>query len=131
VRQSDAPEQTELVTLDSLWILVLGKHGLVGLASLQLVFLIPVLTLWRRIPPRTWAHPDAVFAWALALVLCVYSIDSLVNAMQNPVYLLIAGGLCGLAASRCAGGPGAPPPPRPRGGHPPHAPRLPPPVCSS
>jgi O-antigen ligase len=98
VRQSAAPGQTEVVTLDSLWILVLGKHGLVGLASLLLVFLVPVLTLWRRIPPRSWAHPDAVFAWALALVLSVYAIDSLVNAMQNPVYLLIAGGLCGLAA---------------------------------
>jgi hypothetical protein len=27
----------------------------------------------------------------------MYALDDLVNAMVNPVYLLIAGGLCGLA----------------------------------
>jgi hypothetical protein len=40
-----------------------------------------------------------VYAWSLALIFTVYAIDSLVNAMQNPVYLLVAGGLCGLAQS--------------------------------
>jgi hypothetical protein len=97
VRQTDTPGVEETVGVDSLWIIVLGKQGVVGVTLMLLVFLVPVLTLWRRIPPRSWPDPGAVFAWALALVFTMYAIDNLVNAMLNPVYMLIAGGLCGLA----------------------------------
>lgn len=97
VRQFDDPTRKETATLDSLWIIVFGKHGALGLASLLLAFLVPVLVLWRRSPPALWRHSAAAWPWALALVLTLYAIDSLVNAMVNPVYLLIAGGLCGLA----------------------------------
>jgi hypothetical protein len=90
-------ERTETVTLDSLWIIVLGKHGVVGLASLLLVFCTPVLVLWRRCSPASWYRAASAGAWGLALVLTLFAIDCLVNAMVNPVYLLIAGGLCGLA----------------------------------
>lgn len=100
VRQSDDPGRTGMVTTDSLWIIVVGKHGLLGLVSLLAVFALPVLTLWRRCPPSQWARPEAVCAWALALVLTVYALDNLVNAMHNPIFLVIAGGLCGLALSR-------------------------------
>jgi hypothetical protein len=96
VRLDDDPLQRDMVITDSLWILVFGKHGAVGLASLLLLFLVPVLALWRVCPPRLWASPGAALPWALALVLTVYALDNLVNAMENPVYLLIAGGLCGL-----------------------------------
>jgi hypothetical protein len=97
VRLDDDPLQGQMVITDSLWILEFGKHGAVGLGSLVLLFLVPVLVLWRRCPPRSWASPGAALPWALALVLTVYALDNLVNAMENPVYLLIAGGLCGLA----------------------------------
>jgi len=100
VRLYDDPRRTETVITDSLWILVFGKHGVVGLGSLLLCFFVPVLALWRRCPPRLWANPGATLSWALALVLTMYALDSLVNAMENPVYLLIAGGLCGLAPAR-------------------------------
>jgi hypothetical protein len=99
-RQYDDPLRKELVTIDSLWIIVLGKHGILGLASLLAALFVPVLMLWRRCPPALWHRPSAAFAWALALVLTLYAIDSLVNAMVNPVYVLIVGGLCGLAPAR-------------------------------
>ena len=100
VRRFDDPQRGDTVITDSLWILVFGKYGAVGLASLLLCLLVPVLALWRRCPPRLWASPGAALPWALALVLTLYALDNLVNAMENPVYILIAGGLCGLAPAR-------------------------------
>jgi O-antigen ligase len=96
-RKSDDPLGRETVTIDSLWIIVFGKFGVVGLGSLLLGLLVPVLALWRRCPPSTWHRPSSAWPWALALVLTLYALDDLVNAMVNPVYLLIAGGLGGLA----------------------------------
>ncbi|MHC5210619.1 MAG: O-antigen ligase domain-containing protein [Planctomycetota bacterium] len=102
VSQVGAPGNRERVTPDSLWILAFGKFGFVGLTSLLLLFLVPVLTLWRRIPPRSWADREAVFAWALALVFTVYAIDNLYNAMHNPIFMIIAGALCGMSPGRGA-----------------------------
>lgn len=96
-RQYDDPLRRETVTIDSLWIIVLGKYGLAGLASLLLVLGVPALVLWRRCPPARASEPSAAPAWALALVLALFALDCLVNAMPNPAYVLIAGGLCGLA----------------------------------
>jgi hypothetical protein len=100
VRRFDDPERADTVITDSQWILAFGKYGALGLASFLLCLLVPVVALWRRCPPRLWASPGAALPWALALVLTVYALDNLVNAMENPVYLLIAGGLCGLAPAR-------------------------------
>lgn len=100
VRRHDDPRNTDTVVTDSLWILVFGKYGALGLCSLLLCFLAPVVALWRRCPPRLWSSSDAALPWALALVLTLYAIDNLVNAMGNPVYFLIAGGMCGLVPVR-------------------------------
>ena len=100
VRLYDDPRRMDTVITDSLWILVFGKYGIVGLGSLLLCFFVPVVALWRRCPPRLWASPGATLSWSLALVLTVYALDNLVNAMENPVYFLIAGALCGLAPAR-------------------------------
>ena len=100
VLASDEPGREALATTDSLWIIEIGKHGLLGLASLLLVFAVPVLALWRRCPPWRLREPVAVCAWGLALVLTLYAIDNLVNAMHNPVFIVAAGALCGLGQPR-------------------------------
>jgi len=97
VRRDADPANADTVITDSLWVIVFGKYGAVGLGSLLLSFALPLLALWRRCPPRHWAHPAAALPWALGIVLTLYALDNLVNAMTNPVYLLIAGALCGLA----------------------------------
>lgn len=99
-RRSTDPYDRNPVTIDSLWILVYGKNGVVGLASLLLVFLVPIVHLWRRCPPQRWAHPLAAAPWGLALVLSLFALDSMVNAMLNPVYVLVAGALAGFAVAR-------------------------------
>jgi hypothetical protein len=99
-RRTGDPQRVSLVTIDSLWIIAFGKNGLVGLASLFLAFLLPVIALWRRCPPRLWDRAAAIWPWALALVLALYALDSMVNAMINPIYFVMAGGLAGFAPLR-------------------------------
>lgn len=95
-----ASPRTEPVATDSLWIITFGKYGLVGLIAEMLVFAWPVIRLWRLCPPRRWAsQPATAVAWGLALALTLYAIDNLFNNMENPLYLLVAGGLAGLPAA--------------------------------
>jgi hypothetical protein len=95
-RIHDASGQDVTIT-DSLWIIFLGNKGLLGLAGLMLALLLPVALLPRRIPVRFWAHPDAGACAVLSVILLLWAVDNLLNGMINPVYLLIAGGLGGLA----------------------------------
>lgn len=82
---------------DSLWILAFGVHGLVGLTSLFSALLAPVFSLfWSRYPARLWARPEVASAATLAIALTLYVLDCLVNAMVNPLYILISGGIAGV-----------------------------------
>jgi hypothetical protein len=84
---------------DSLWIINFGNFGWVGLWSWAGVLLLPILGfVLLRYPPSTWEHPQVVPAAALTIGLMLYAIDCLANAMVNPIYTLIAGGLAGIVA---------------------------------
>jgi hypothetical protein len=84
---------------DGMWIIALGETGMVGLASLTAMLLLPIVLLVRRVPVRHWAHPAVAPAAALAVILLLHAMDNLVNAMPNPVYYLCAGALSGFAAA--------------------------------
>ncbi|CAN5832741.1 hypothetical protein BH23PLA1_BH23PLA1_10090 [soil metagenome] len=81
---------------DGLWIIALGVNGLVGLGALTMTFLLPPALL-LRFPVRSWSTSGLAPAAALAVLLGLYLIDNLSNAMVNPIYMLAAGGLVGLA----------------------------------
>lgn len=83
---------------DGLWIIAFGKRGLVGLVALMGTLLLPAILLLRRVPGREWLHPRIAPAAVLAIIVVLYSIDSLLNAMFNPIFVLVAGGICGFAA---------------------------------
>ncbi|MDR3637128.1 MAG: tetratricopeptide repeat protein, partial [Isosphaeraceae bacterium] len=51
-------------------------------------------------PARAWSAPSLAPATALAVLSGLYMLDNLSNAMFNPIYLLAAGGLAGLASRR-------------------------------
>ena len=89
-------EGRDITISDGLWVIALGETGLVGLASLTAMILLPVVLLLRRVPAARWGHPAAAPAAALAVLLVLYMLDSLANAMPNPIYMLAAGGLGGL-----------------------------------
>ncbi len=86
---------------DSLWIIVLGKFGLLGLVSLMTTLFMPMILYIRRYSPWTWAYPTAAPGAALCVVLLLYLADGMVNAMVNPLYMLVAGAVI----STCVGQP--------------------------
>lgn len=82
---------------DGLWIIVFGNHGLFGLLALTGIMLLPPAMLLRRYPPARWAEPDMAPAAALAVLLALYMTDCLLNAMVNPMFVLVAGGITSAA----------------------------------
>lgn len=82
------------VTLsDGLWVLALGENGLVGLAAVTASLLLPSIAFVRRYPPKTWPRPAVAAGGILAVLVAMYAIDCLFNAMLNPIYFLAMGGL--------------------------------------
>ena len=96
-RVRDALER-DLVTTDGLWIIILGKNGFVGLALLLAAILLPPILFASRIPVQNWCTNDLAAGAILTLMLCLWMIDCLPNAMVNPIYLLAGGGLHSLVA---------------------------------
>lgn len=84
---------------DGLWIIVFGNHGLFGLLALTGVMLLPPVLLLRRFAPARWGDPELAPAAALAVLLTLYMIDCLLNAMVNPMFVLVAGGITSAAVS--------------------------------
>jgi len=83
---------------DGLWVIAFGTNGFVGLASLFAVLLLPGVLLLSRKTTRHWDAIHFAPVVALTMVVLLYAIDCLHNAMVNPVYTLAIGGLAGLAA---------------------------------
>ncbi|WP_416676293.1 O-antigen ligase domain-containing protein [Egbenema bharatensis] len=82
---------------DSLWIIAFGHHGIVGLTSLFVSMLLPVIVLfWSRYPARQWFNPQVAPAIVLAVGVVLYMVDCILNAMINPLYILAVGGIAGL-----------------------------------
>jgi len=80
---------------DSFWIIIFGMYGLVGLASITIVLLIPLLLLIRRFPASSWATPEIAPVAVLTITLGLYMLDNLMNDMVNPLFILAAGGVTG------------------------------------
>jgi hypothetical protein len=96
---------TERFIPDALWLIVLTKNGVFGLVALYCFLLLPVATYLTRFRSSVVLSKQLGGAMIAATVLVLYVMDSLLNAMVNPIYLLGAGGLAGLATSRASTGP--------------------------
>jgi hypothetical protein len=81
---------------DGFWIIIFGMYGLVGLASITIVMLMPLLFLIRRFPASSWAIPEIAPVAVLAIILGLYMLDNLMNYHANPLFTLIAGGATGV-----------------------------------
>jgi hypothetical protein len=87
----------DVSTTDSLWIIAFGWNGIVGLTSLMASLLLPVVSFcFSRFPASTWSNRKVAPAAVLAIALVMYVLDSILNAMVNPVFALISGGISGL-----------------------------------
>jgi hypothetical protein len=83
----------DISTADGQWIITLGDRGIFGLSMFLGALLTPALRTLANLPPRRWREFGVGTGAALAMVLILYATDSLLNAMKNPVFLLIAGAL--------------------------------------
>lgn len=87
-------EGRDISITDSLWIITFGTYGTVGLVSLFSSLLLPVIVFSVfKYPARTWSHPKVAPAAALGVALTMYVFDCILNAMTNPIFALIAGGI--------------------------------------
>lgn len=87
---------TDISITDGLWIITLGTKGFFGLGAQTAIFAIAILMLHRKIRPELWVQPTGAPAFVCSLIIALWMIDNLLNAMFNPAYLIIAGGLVGL-----------------------------------
>lgn len=90
-------EGEDITVTDGLWVIILGEKGAFGLSALTVTILMPLVIFRLRYPVAEWARPPAAPGAPLAVLLGLYMIDCLLNAMVNPVFMLFAGGLSGLA----------------------------------
>ena len=82
------------VVVDGLWVIAFSKYGFFGLSALLLLQLVPILVVLRHVPPRLWrVHPRGFLVASFALILATVAIDNLMNAMVNPIFLFLLGGV--------------------------------------
>ena len=78
---------------DSLWIIAFGQNGLVGLLSIFSAFFVPAIAFIKRYPAIYWFKPQVAPAAIITIILILYMVDSLFNAMINPIFILGCGGV--------------------------------------
>ena len=88
----------DIAITDGMWVIVLGQAGFTGLAAITTAILLPALLYWRRCPTKWWMHPMAAAGASFAVLLPLHMVDNLWNAMLNPIYVLVIGGLMALGA---------------------------------
>lgn len=93
------PNGKAIIT-DGLWIIVFGSSGYVGLSSLNAMLLLPTALFMRRFRPKTWQDPDVASITTLAIILPLFMLDNLSNAMLNPIYAIAMGAVSGYAPHR-------------------------------
>jgi hypothetical protein len=111
VKIPELKKNDEVVT-DGFWMLTLGCYGVFGLTAIWIAMLLPAVRLMVAYPLREWSQPALAPVVACAVLLVVYMIDNLSNAMYNPVYTLVAGAVSsviGVRLPQASAGPSAPP----------------------
>lgn len=76
---------------DSRWIIAFSITGLFGLGSWNAFMIMPAYMLASKASARDWLLPELAPTLAITLVIALFSLDNLVNDMDNPIYSLGAG----------------------------------------
>jgi O-antigen ligase len=97
-RVTDASGE-DISATDGQWVITLGSTGVVGLASMLAWMSLPLALLLRRCPPRLWLDPAVAPLAVLAVIVQLFLLDNLLNAMLNPFWTVAAGAVCAVAGS--------------------------------
>lgn len=88
-------EGRDISITDGWWIILLGTNGIVGLVGCFGAMLFPSFLLLVRKSKGEFFSSESAPLLALSLLGVFWAIDSLLNAMYNPIYLLGAGAVIG------------------------------------
>lgn len=90
------PRTGEIIAIvDSLWLIIFSTKGLLGLTSFFGALLIGPILILRRI--RKNFREKSVIPMILSLIVLIFAVDCLLNAMTNPIYMLCSGALVSYA----------------------------------
>jgi hypothetical protein len=96
-------EIVDVTITDSLWIIVFGENGIIGLISVFSAMLLPVIYFAGfSYPVKTWFSAKVAPAAVLSVVSVLFAINCLVNAHFLPIYPTISGALSALVFSQSA-----------------------------
>ena len=85
---------------DGLWIITMGISGIVGLAAVTTIFILPGIRFWWRARATDWSDPSFAAIAALSVILALYAIDNILNAMLNPVITVCMGAVAAASLRR-------------------------------
>lgn len=88
-------DMVDLSITDSLWGILFGVNGAVGLISFFAITLLPCSIFCFKYPPSLWLKPKLLPAFTITTITALYMLDCLFNAIPNPVYMIATGGLAG------------------------------------
>jgi hypothetical protein len=86
-------EGRDTTITDGLWIITLGQSGILGLGMILSALSLPILLAVRMWPVSIWSESSGAGIGCAVVVLVLFLLDSLLNAVPNPAYMLIAGAL--------------------------------------
>jgi hypothetical protein len=89
--------EREATAVDSLWIIFFGRGGVTRLLFYFLIFLLPIALL-AKIPTTRLLGGSCAGLLSASMVLLLSMMDNMVNAMYNPIFLLVPGALIGTLA---------------------------------
>lgn len=91
-------EGEDISTTDGLWIIVLGNYGVWGLTAMLGLFLIPTVRTFRLWGKQMWIDRHATATLIMGVLLILYTVDNILNAMINPIFIFAAGAMAAQAA---------------------------------
>lgn len=89
---------------DQMWLLMFRNFGAVGLSAVTLVLLFPTSVMLWRIRFRRLVQSKYSPLVGLSLIVVLYMLDNLANAMINPIFILASGAIASAAAEACRKG---------------------------
>lgn len=89
----------DITVTDGMWIIEYGSHGLFGLISKYSIMLLPLILLTFHYPHKAIHTDNLAPAFSLAVCIVLFSIDSLLNDMPNPILIVASGALAGAIAT--------------------------------
>lgn len=99
-RVRDSHTKQDIAITDSYWIIAMGVTGIPSVYAFVMLVAIPSLLILRWVGQHNCAREDAALLLSLMGVSLLFSLDCLLNAMENIVFVVIIGSISGAALAR-------------------------------